>query len=109
MSREFAGALRQLIRIERRGEGRSPDGAASGGWTLVRSAWAEMQPARWGPPFEGGAVSARTRWMTRLRSGGAPVQLGDRIVWKGLKLEVRAIEATPASPQQIILQSEELP
>ncbi|PXA83646.1 phage head-tail adapter protein [Nostoc sp. 3335mG] len=108
MSAEFAGALTQRVSILRRAADRDDLGGADGGWSVIVSGWAVLEPvtaAAWGA---GDLPSGKPRWRAVLRAG-ADVAAGDRLQWRLLLLAVRSIATDPAWPDRIALVLEEVP
>lgn len=107
MKAELAGRLRTRVIIERRENGRDAIGAANGDWITMRSAWVEIAPEAIGPIGQGDARSAMPRWAVTMRFEAPLPAIGDRLLWNGRKLRVRAVIADPRSPDRLTLSTEE--
>lgn len=100
---EFAGALRERILIERRGEAGA---AASEGWRHDGAAWAAVAPLGPGERIVAGALSARPRWRITIRQRGG-IDLDSRIIWRARTLRLVAIVEDPRQPDRLVLDTEE--
>jgi len=107
MSGEFAGALGQRVAILRRAAGRDDLGGADGGWSVIGSAWAALEPVAPAPWGAGDLPSAGTRWRAVLRAG-ADVVPGDRLQWRLLLLAVRTVAVDPAWPNRLAFTLEDV-
>ena len=104
---ELAGALRERVQIERRGEARDALGGATGGWIALGSAWAAVEYERPGPGTAAGAREDRPLWRVTMRAR-SDVAVGDRLVWAGKQLGVRSVERDPRWRELLILRAEEM-
>lgn len=107
MRAELSGRLRTRVIIERRESARDAIGAASGDWVTMRSAWAEIAPEGSGPIAQADAAAAMPRWSVTMRFEAPLPAIGDRLVWGGRKLRVRAVIADPREPDWLTLSTEE--
>jgi head-tail adaptor len=106
--REFAGTLRERIRIERQAEARTAMGLADGGWEPLFGCMAAIAPeGAWGAEAEGGALSAMARFRVTIRARGG-VAVGQRVVWGQRRLLVRQVAEDPRTPDRIAMRCEEV-
>jgi head-tail adaptor len=103
---ELAGRLRSRVAIERRDAARDALGGASGEWTPIGHAWADLAPHGTGDAVVGDARGMAARWQVTLRAG-QDVGVGDRLVWRGRRLRVRRRIESPAFPDRITIEAEE--
>jgi head-tail adaptor len=107
MMAELSGRLRTRVIIERRESGRDAIGAASGDWVTVRNAWVESAPEGMGPIAQADVAAAMPRWSVTMRFEVPLPAIGDRVLWGGRKLRVRAVIADPRAPDRLTLSTEE--
>lgn len=107
MTAELAGRLRTRVIIERRENGRDAIGAANGDWITMRNAWVEIAPETVGPIAQADARSAMPRWTVTMRFEAPLPTIGDRMLWSGRKLRVRAVIADPRTSDRLTLSMEE--
>jgi head-tail adaptor len=103
---ELAGALSERVEVQRRAAERDALGGAAGAWGAVGSTWAEIVPDGTGAPVAGEAIEALPRWRVTLRAD-ADVAVGDRLIWRGRRLRVRARTDDPRLPDRVLLRAEE--
>lgn len=103
---EFAGTLRERIRIERPVTTRTPTGVQESGWEPVGSCLASIALEGVGPQSEAQALSAmpKLRVTIRRRSG---IAIDQRIVWSGRTLMIRQLLDDPRYPDRLALRCEE--
>lgn len=107
MRAELSGRLRTRVVIERRESARDAIGAANGDWVTMRSAWAEIAPEGLGAVAQADAASAMPRWSVTIRFEAPVPAVGDRVLWGGRTLRVRAVIADPRTPDRLTLSTEE--
>ena len=91
-NREFAGTLREWIRVERPVNARDGRGSASGEFALIGEYHASATPAGTGAEAIGESRSAMPVWQFLMRQSDA-ILPGDRIIWNGRILTVRSVIA----------------
>ncbi|SIN59629.1 Phage head-tail joining protein [Parasphingorhabdus marina DSM 22363] len=91
-SREFAGTLREWIRVERPVNVRDGSGSASGEFELIGEYHASATPAGTGAESIAESRSALLVWQFRMRQSDA-ILPGDRIIWNDRILTVRNVIA----------------
>jgi len=103
---EFAGTLRQRIRIERPVTTRTPTGVQESGWESVASCLAAIELEGVGPESEGQALSAmpKLRVTIRRRKG---VAIDQRILWASRTMMIRQLLDDPRYPDRLVLRCEE--
>ncbi len=103
---EFAGTLRQRIRIERPLTTRTPAGVQESGWEPVASCLAAVALEGVGSQSEGQALSAmpKLRVTIRRRDG---VAIDQRIRWGARTLMIRQLLDDPLHPDRLALRCEE--
>jgi head-tail adaptor len=104
---EFAGRLGERVTLYRPVPDRDPLGGWTGGWAVRGSAWALVEPDGMGAESVGEAPGAAPRWRVTMRP--QPLIVGDRIGWGAAQLRVRAIRTDPATPDRMIVSTEEQP
>ena len=104
---EFAGTLRERIRIERQVTTRTATGVQQAGWEPVASCLAAVELEGVGAESEAMAFSAmaRLRVTIRKRAGAAVDQ---RIRWGSRTLMVRQLLDDPRLPDRLKLRCEEV-
>lgn len=103
---EFAGTLRQRIRIERPVTTRTPTGVQESGWEPVASCLAAIELEGVGPQSEAQALSAmpKLRVTIRRRQG---IAIDQRIRWGARTLMIRQLLDDPRSLDRLTLRCEE--
>lgn len=107
MSGEFAGRLRERVRIEHRANGRDAIGGSNAGFTYDGEAWAAVMPLIPADLTQAGTLSALPRWRVTMRKREG-LSLSTRLTWRGRHLAVRALLSDPSEPAQLMLTCEEL-
>jgi head-tail adaptor len=107
MNAELSGRLRTRVIVERRENGRDAIGAANGDWITMRGAWVEIAPEAIGPIAVADARAAMPRWEVTMRFEAPLPAIGDRLLWDGRTLRVRAVIADPRAPDRLTLSTEE--
>lgn len=104
---EFAGTLRERIRIERPVNRRTESGLQEAGWEPVASCLAAIVLEGVGPETEGQALSAmpRLRVTVRRRNG---IAIDQRIRWGDRILMIRQLLDDPRKPDRLALRCEEV-
>jgi len=107
MSGEFAGTLKERIRIEGPVPLRTESGLQQAGWEPVASCLAAIVAEGSGPEAEGQALSAMPRFqvMIRRREG---IAVGQRVVWGERAMLVKQRVDDPKLPDRILLRCEEV-
>lgn len=103
---EFAGTLRERIRIERPTRLRTPTGLQESGWEPVARCLAAIQVEGVGPEREAMALSAMPRLRVTIRRR-AGIAIDQRILWRERILMVRQIVDDPRLPERLVLRCEE--
>ena len=103
---EFAGTLRQRIRIERPVTTRTPTGVQESGWEPVASCLAAVELEGVGPQSEAMALSAmpKLRVTIRRREG---VAIDQRVRWGARTLLIRQLLDDPRYADRLVLRCEE--
>ena len=104
---EFAGSLRERIRIERPVELRTESGLQQPGWEAVGTCLAAIVAEGAGPEAEAMALSAMPRFRVTVRQREG-VAVGQRVSWDGRKMLVRQRIDDPRLPDRIMLRCEEM-
>ena len=104
---EFAGTLKQRIRIERTVDMRTESGLQQAGWERVCDCLAAIAAEGAGPEAEAMALSAmpRFRVTVRWREG---IAVGQRVIWGTRAMLVKQRIDDPATPDRILLRCEEI-
>lgn len=104
---EFAGTLKERIRIERPTTLRTPTGLQEAGWEPVATCLAAIQLEGVGAEAEAQALSAmpRLRVTIRRREG---VAIDQRIRWGGRTLTIRQLLDDPRYRDRIVMRCEEV-
>ncbi|MEM8917677.1 MAG: hypothetical protein AAGE37_02355 [Pseudomonadota bacterium] len=107
-SREFAGTLREWIRIERSTDDRDSSGSVSGVFELVGEYHASAEPAGTGVEAVADSRSAMLLWQFQMRLADE-ILPGDRLTWNNRSLIVRTVtvELRP-TPKTCLLAEETL-
>lgn len=103
---EFAGTLRERIRIERPTTTRTPTGLQAAAWEPVASCLAAIQLEGVGAESEGQALSAMPRHRVTIRRR-AGIAIDQRIRWGSRMLMVRQLLDDPRLADRIVLRCEE--
>lgn len=103
---EFAGTLRQRIRIQRPVTARTQTGIQESGWEPVASCLAAVELEGVGPQSEAMALSAmpKLRVTIRRREG---VAIDQRVRWGARILMIRQLLDDPRYPDRLVLRCEE--
>lgn len=106
MRAEFAGTLRERIRIERPTTTRTATGVQESGWEAVASCRASIALEGVGAESEGQAFSAmpKLRVAIRRRLG---IAIDQRIRWGARTLMIRQLLDDPRFPDRLVLRCEE--
>lgn len=104
---EFAGTLRERVRLETRLDGRDAFGGAARNYSYDGEAWAAISPLIPGDLTVADALSARPRWRVTLRKREG-LGMRTRLTWRGRFLAVRGLVADPREPAQLVLTCEEV-
>lgn len=104
---EFAGTLKERIRIERPADLRTASGLQTAGWEPVARCLAAILADGTGAEAEAMALSAmpRFRVIIRRRDG---IAVGQRIVWGERSMLVKQRIDDPKLPDRILLRCEEM-
>ncbi|MEP2987656.1 MAG: head-tail adaptor protein [Parasphingorhabdus sp.] len=107
MKTEFAGVLRERIRIERLSA--ALDGLASGSseTELVAEFWAAIEAQGAGSEANAGSRSAMQRWRFILRQTDK-ILPGDRLIWSGRNMLIRSVSEDRRLLPRTILDAEEI-
>ncbi len=106
MSGEFAGSLKQRIRIERPVALRTAGGLQQAGWEEVANCLAAIISEGVGAEAEGQALSANPRFRVTIRARDG-IAVGQRVNWGERVMLVRQRIDDPALPDRILLRCEE--
>lgn len=104
---EFAGSLRERIRIERPVELRTGSGLQHAGWEPVATCLAAIAADGAGPEAEAMSLSAMPRFRVTIRWRDG-VAVGQRVKWKSREMLVRQRIDDPRQPDRILLRCEEV-
>jgi head-tail adaptor len=104
--REFAGTLRQRIRIERPVTTRTATGVQESGWEPVTTCFAAVELEGVGPQSEAMALSAMPRLRVTIRRR-PEVAIDQRIRWGSRILMIRQLLDDPNHPDRLVLRCEE--
>lgn len=107
MSSEFAGTLKERIRIERPVDLRTDSGLQQAGWEPVASCLAAIVAEGAGPEAEAQALSAMPRFRVTIRWREG-VSVGQRVVWGERAMLVKQRIDDPMLRDRILLRCEEL-
>lgn len=105
-SREFAGTLREWIRVERPTNDRDSSGSASGEFNLIGNFRAAAEPAGTGAEAVADSRSAMPLWLFLMRPSET-ILPGDRITWNDRTLTVRTVTAEDRPTPKCRLLAEE--
>ena len=104
---EFAGTLKQRIRIERPVDLRTGSGLQEAGWEHVAACLAAIVAEGAGPEAEAMALSAMPRFRVTIRRREG-IAVGQRVIWGERAMLVRQRIDDPATPDRILLRCEEM-
>jgi head-tail adaptor len=104
---EFAGTLKQRIRIERPVDLRTESGLQQPGWEHVCDCLAAIVAEGAGPEAEAQALSAMPRYRVTIRQRDG-IAVGQRVTWGTRAMLVKQRIDDPATPERILLRCEEL-
>jgi len=104
---EFAGTLKQRIRIERPVDLRTDSGLQQPGWERVCDCLAAIVAEGTGAEAEAQALSAMPRYRVTIRCREG-VAVGQRVVWETRAMLVKQRIDDPAAPDRILLRCEEV-
>ena len=107
MSGEFAGTLKQRIRVERPVDLRTGSGLQQAGWERVCECLAAIVAEGAGPEAEAQALSAMPRFKVTIRWREG-ISLGQRVIWGERAMLVKQRIDDPATPDRILLRCEEM-
>jgi head-tail adaptor len=107
MSSEFAGTLKERIRIERPVDVRTNGGLQQAGWEAVASCLAAIVAEGAGPEAEAQALSAMPRFRVTIRWREG-VAVGQRVVWGERAMLVKQRIDDPMLRDRILLRCEEM-
>jgi head-tail adaptor len=104
---EFAGTLKERVRIERPVALRTASGLQQAGWEEVARCMAEIVPEGAGAEAEAMSLSAMPRFRVTIRRRDG-ISVGQRVSWKERAMLVRQRIDDPRSPDRIMLRCEEV-
>jgi len=104
---EFAGTLKQRIRIERPVDLRTDSGLQQAGWEPVCECLAAIVAEGAGAEAEAQALSSMPRYRVTIRLRGG-IAVGQRVMWGTRALLVKQRIDDPATPDRILLRCEEM-
>ena len=107
MNNEFAGLLKERIRIERPSTERTAMGLQTAGWEMVARCLAAIEPEGIGPEAEAQALSAMPRFRVTIRPRDG-VAVGQRVSWRGTQMLVRQMLSNPLEPDRLMLRCEQV-
>ena len=107
MSGEFAGTLKERVRIERPVATRTESGLQQAGWEPVATCRAAIVAEGAGPEAEGQALSAMPRFRVTIRRRDG-ISVGQRVVWGGRTMLVKQRIDNPRLPDRVLLHCEEV-
>lgn len=97
---EFAGALRQRVRFERRLIAFDRLGGARGDWVIDGAGWARVTPLPAAPSSPLGA--GEDRWAVLIRARAA-LETETRLRWRDQLLRIVQVERDPRTPDRMRL------
>jgi len=106
MTEEFAGTLRERIRIERPTTTRTATGLQESGWEDVANCVASIALEGVGAQSEGQAFSAMPKLRVTIRRRGG-IAIDQRIRWRARTLVIRQLLDDPRFPDRLVLRCEE--
>ena len=104
---EFAGTLKERVRIERPVALRTASGLQQAGWEEVARCLAEIVPEGAGAEAEAMSLSAMARFRVTIRRRDG-ISVGQRVTWKDRAMLVRQRIDDPRLPDRIMLRCEEV-
>ena len=104
---EFAGTLKERVRIERPVALRTAGGLQQAGWEEVVPCLAEIVPEGAAAEAEAMSLSAMPRFRVTIRRRDG-ISVGQRVSWKGRAMLVRQRIDDPRMPDRIVLRCEEV-
>ncbi len=104
---EFAGSLKERIRIERLVALRTESGLQQPGWEPVANCLAAIAAEGAGPQEQAMALSAMPRFRVTIRRRDG-VAVGQRVVWGSRRMLVRQRIDDPRQPDRVLLRCEEV-
>jgi head-tail adaptor len=104
---EFAGTLKQRIRIERPVDLRTDSGLQQPGWEPVCDCLAAVVAEGAGAEAEAQALSAMPRYRVTIRARDG-IAVGQRVIWGGRTMLVTQRIDDPTTPDRIMLRCEEV-
>jgi head-tail adaptor len=107
MNNEFAGLLKERIRIERPSTERTAMGLQTAGWETVARCLAAIEPEGIGPEAEAQALSAMPRFRVSIRPREG-IAIDQRISWGKRMLMVRQLADDPRRRDRIVMRCEEV-
>lgn len=107
MSGEFAGTLKERIRIERPVSLRTDGGLQQAGWEPVASCLAAVTAEGVGSEAEGQALSAMPRFRVTIRRRDG-ISVGQRVIWDERAMLVKQRIDDPKLRDRILLRCEEM-
>ncbi|MBA3667761.1 MAG: head-tail adaptor protein [Sphingomonas sp.] len=107
MSGEFAGTLKERVRIERPVTLRTAAGLQEAGWETVARCLAAIVAEGVGAEAEGQALSALPRFRVTIRRREG-IAIGQRVAWGERTMLIRQRIDDPKLPDRILLRCEEM-
>jgi head-tail adaptor len=107
MTREFAGALRERILIERPVARRTAMGLQEDGYEKVCRALAAIEPDGAGAEAEAQALSAMPRFRVTMRPRDG-IAVGQKITWGDIQLMIRQLLHNPLERDRLVLRCEQV-
>lgn len=104
---EFAGTLKQRVRIERPVDLRTDSGLQQPGWEFVCDCLAAIVAEGAGAEAEAQALSAMPRYRVTIRARDG-IAVGQRVAWGSRAMLVKQRIDDPATPDRILLRCEEV-
>jgi head-tail adaptor len=104
---EFAGTLKQRVRIERPVALRTDSGLQQPGWEPVCECLAAIVAEGAGAEAEAQALSSLSRYRVTIRPRDA-IAVGQRVIWGMRAMLVKQRIDDPATPDRIFLRCEEM-
>ena len=104
---EFAGTLKQRVRIERPVDLRTDSGLQQPGWEPVATCLAAIMAEGAGQEAEAQALSSMPRYRVTIRWREG-IAVGQRVVWGMRAMLVKQRIDDPATPDRILLKCEEV-
>ena len=104
---EFAGTLKERVRIERPVDLRTESGLQQAGWEPVVNCLAAIVAEGAGPEAEAMALSAMPRFRVTIRWRQG-IAVGQRLIWGKRVMLVKQRIDDPTLPDRILLRCEEV-